>query len=341
MAEKLKRIAFPKGDQKRFINLAIQKCGHLDSLADLLEVSSRTIRDWRREKFLMSADSAGILKKKCGLKLPKNIKLKDEFWYVTKGAVKGGLASYKKQRGQIGNPKMRLKKWHEWWEKEGRCKDFRIFHPLPFHIPKKSNDLAEFIGIMMGDGGMSDNQLIITLHHVDDLAYSKYVVKLTKRLFGVAPSVYHDLKNSVNKIVVSRSRLVRYLHELGLPIGNKVKQNFDIPIWIKKNRSMMTACVRGLVDTDGSVFTHSYKVNGTWYSYKKLCFCTYSQNLIRTVYTFLKNRGFHPRIAQEVDIRLDSISDMKRYFELIGSHNPKHWRRYKSMLYSNTRGGVA
>lgn len=330
MAEALKRVWLPQGKQRGFIDSAIKKCGRLDSLAKTLGVSPRTIRDWRREKFLMSSRSANILRKKCGLELPQGAKLRNEFWYVTKGARRGGLASYKKQGGQIGDPKIRLQKWREWWEKEGESvmKNHPIFQLFPFKQAKASQELAEFFGVMMGDGGISKNQICITLHYIDDLEYGRYVVKLVKRLFSVSPSIYHSAKNSVNNIVVSRTGLVRYLHSLGLPIGNKVKQNFDIPRWIKANREFKVACLRGLIDTDGLVFTHSYKVNGKLYCYKKLSFTSLSWPLAQSVHRILKESGFRPRFSQGKDVRLDSIDDMRLYFKIIGSRNPKHLKRY-------------
>jgi len=66
---------------------------------------------------------------------------------------------------------------------------------------------------------------------------------------------------NVVRILLSRVELVRHLHNLGLKIGNKVKQLLDIPDWIKVNPEYSKVCLRGLIDTDGCVFRHNYKVN--------------------------------------------------------------------------------
>jgi len=181
---------------------------------------------------------------------------------------------------------------------------------------------------MMGDGGMTNRQFTITLHHIDDLAYSKFVVALIKKLFAVTPTVRHLAASSVNIIVVSRSGLIEYLHKLGLPIGNKVKQRFDIPQWIKENCDYMIACVRGLVDTDGCIFTHRYRVNGKLYSYKKLDFCSYSPPLINTVKDFFETLGIRAQIRGGVDARIENKAGIERYMQLIGSHNEKHLKRW-------------
>ncbi len=315
------------GEQRSFLEAAIEKTS-VDAIARLISVCPRTVRDWRREKFLIPYNALLLIARTYNLPLPHIVQKETQFWYVTKGAHKGGLASYEKQGGQIGDPKVRKQKWHEWWEKKGKLYSNFPFHPLPFHKPRKSAALAEFMGTMMGDGGMTKWQFTITLHHINDLAYCKFVVSLIEKLFGIVPAVRHVVKNSVNIITVSRSQLIQHLHELGLPIGNKVKQNFDIPEWIKKNEKYMIACIRGLVDTDGSVFTHQYRVNGKKYGYKKLSFCSVSPPLRNTVQTFLRNHGFHVRVSRGVDLRIESKAGVAHYMKLIGSHNPKHLNRY-------------
>jgi len=183
---------------------------------------------------------------------------------------------------------------------------------------------------MMGDGGITANQVTITLNCFDEKIYSKFVVALIRRLFGVTSSVYLDIKDSVLNIVVSRTNLVDFCVSQGLVIGNKVRKQIDIPDWIKKEEDFKVACVRGLVDTDGSVFTHRYKVNGKYYAYKKLAFTSLSFPLLSSVYQILKDKGLGPRIMRNKDVRIENVAGVKKYFQIFGSHNPKHIRRYKT-----------
>jgi hypothetical protein len=201
---------------------------------------------------------------------------------------------------------------------------------IPIRKPARDVQLAELIGIMMGDGGMSLYQATITLHHVDDSEYCGFVADVIKRLFGYKPDVHHLPHASVLKIVMSRVELVRYLHTLGLPMGDKIRKGLDIPRWIKTDDSLLRACIRGLIDTDGSVFTHRYISKGKLYSYKKLSFTTASTALRLSVRDALVGLGVRARIGSNNDVRLDSSKDMRTYFSLIGTHNPKHLRRYLS-----------
>lgn len=336
MAEmfKSKRVKFPKGKQKMFIHRAMKTLKLSNNgMAELLNVSVRTLNDWKREKFLISLKAVKLLSRKSGIKLAKNIKILNPFWYTKKGAKIGGINMYKKYGWVGGDPENRKRKWQEWWEQKGRFKKHLIINKtLPIKKPMRSEELAEFTGIVMGDGGISKYQLTITLNFKNDKEYIKFVIKLIEKLFGVKPSVYREEKNSVDNVVVSRVKLIKFCTEkLGLKVGNKVKQQVDIPQWIKINKKFQIACVRGLIDTDGSVFTHRYRVNDKLYNYKKLAFTSRSRPLVISVYDTLRSVGLNPRLAQQGrDVRLDSIEDMKKYFNIINSHNPKHLKRYKN-----------
>lgn len=331
MAESINsRLLFPQGKQRQFVSACIVEINSpLQEIATFLGVSVRTLMDWRREKFLITTSAAEKLSKKAHIPLPKNSISKDPFWYAKKGAQKGGLAVYKKYGRVGGSPEHRKAKWQEWWDKEGKFKEMPVFEKLSIHEPEESETLAEFVGIVLGDGGITERQVTITLHHEDDKEYGDFVQKMIMELFGVQPSIYHSTKYSVNNYVVSRSKLVEFcVQKLGLHIGHKIRQQVDMPEWIKKNKAFQRACVRGLVDTDGSVFTHRYKVGGKQYSYKKIDYTSLSRPLLKSAYEVLKRNGIHARPHRGKSLRIDSIEDMKKYFQIIGTHNPKHLKRY-------------
>lgn len=73
----------------------------------------------------------------------------------------------------IGGDEIKRKKaWAKWWENEGRFKEQIILKKKRIEIPPKSIKLAEFVGVMMGDGGISEYHTTVTLHSKDDLKYS-------------------------------------------------------------------------------------------------------------------------------------------------------------------------
>lgn len=325
-----KRAIFPPNKQRAFL----ERVGEFLSVTDVARIShcsERAVRDWRREKFSMPLAVIQALSARTNVPVPKNIKIQDAYANNAKAGKMGIAAVIKKYGGIPRDEKYRKKQWCLWWESTGKFEKNLIFETKAVYKPRRSVELAEFVGIMMGDGGISKYQIAITLHHIDDLEYTSFVASIIEKLFKVTPSIYHSPKDSINDIVVSRKELVQYLHKLGLPIGNKVKQQFDIPEWIKRNEKFSIACLRGLVDTDGSVFTHRYRVKNTQYAYKKLSFTSASTPLLKSAHAILRKLGLNSKLRTR-DVRLESIADMKRYFLIIGSHNPKHLRRYKSTV---------
>ncbi|MBI4142797.1 LAGLIDADG family homing endonuclease [Candidatus Uhrbacteria bacterium] len=80
--------------------------------------------------------------------------------------------------------------------------------------------------------------------------------------------------------------------------------------------------MRGLVDTDGSIFLHRYQVNGKWYEYVKLSFDNRSPMLLTGVARILKRAGLSPRIEPGQKVMLDRQRDVQWYMDNIGSANP-------------------
>jgi len=324
-----KRAFLPQTKQTQFINKILLKIP-IKKAAKLCNVSERTIRDWRRGKFSMDLKIIQELCLKTNTSLPRNIKTKNRYWYVNNGASIGGIAVFKKYGRIGGDPEYRKKKWFEWWEKEGKFKKHPIINVcLPVKKPRKSQKLAEFIGIVLGDGGVTKYQITITLHHKDDKNYGKFVVNLIKDLFNLPVGKCHRKKFSVINYSISRKNLVNFcVKNLGLKIGNKIRHQIDIPKWIKRSNKFSVACVRGLIDTDGSIFIHKYKINNTWYKYKKISFVSLSKPLIQSVFKILKRNGIKSRICQDKDIRIDSVKDVKNYLRIFGSHNSKHLKKH-------------
>lgn len=116
---------------------------------------------------------------------------------------------------------------------------------------------------------------------------------------------------------------------LGLHIGNKLKQGLDIPDWIKSESSYQIACIRGLMDTDGCIFYERHRINGKVYSYPRLSIVSYSSALRKSICEILASLGFSPRERGNRSVQLENIQQIQQYFNVVGTHNPKHFNRFK------------
>jgi len=333
------RVKFSKNNQGKFI-VSVKENLNIDwpVLSKVLGISNRTLSDWRREKFLISETAF----KKC-LSLVKNkikifnYKLLPDFWSISKAAKKGGLATAKKYGGP-GTPEGRRKGGLTSQERRKlypelytNCNPRRIISE-----PKESVGLAEFIGIMLGDGSISSNctQAVISLHKKDDRKYILLVCKIIKKLFCVDPVVYRYQNGShknVADITIHSTSLVSFLKFKGLKIGNKVKQQVDVPGWIKGSKNFSKYCLRGLIDTDGSVYSHKHKTNGCNCFNLGLNFSNRSTPLLRFTHKTLERLNFHPKIFAN-GVNLYRESEVSRYSRDIGFSNIYHKNRLDDFL---------
>lgn len=198
--------------------------------------------------------------------------------------------------------------------------------------PKESSALAEFIGIMLGDGGLSGNhQVSISFNYKTDRAYADYISKISKQLFRLNSHIHRRKKSNGADIVLSSSNLVDFLRARGLRVGNKVKNQVAVPQWVSKNPLYAVTCLRGLMDTDGGLYYHTYISKGKTYRYLKLGFCNRSKPLLHFVSMVLTKLGY--RISKSGDnLSIPSETEVKRYFAEIGSSNPKHLNKFKDFF---------
>lgn len=303
----------------------VEVCATNSILADLCHCSERTIRDWKNGKFRPRYDCVQKICHRYKLLMPTVQKI-SRFGHLKSAGRKGGLAVIEKYGRPLVQEKNRREKWEEWWKTIGKDSYIKSHAPLRITRPKKSHALAEFIGIMMGDGTVSTYHIGITLNATDDAEYVIFVTKLIKKLFEVHPKIYKRKGKNAVVITVARKLLVGYLHSLGLPIGNKIKQGLDIPTWILNNPEYARACLRGLMDTDGSVFTHTYRSKGEIYRYKKLSFTSASPALLESVQKILTQNNIQANISK-TNLRIGTRASVERYFSCISSHNTKHLKR--------------
>jgi len=140
-----------------------------------------------------------------------------------------------------------------------------VGHPIPHSIKEpiinpcnllESEDLAEIIGVLLGDGSISKDcrTLIITLNQIDEPNYVIYVKNLIKSTLKQEPSVIDLTNNKAIQLRIYNNGIINGLLSKGLKSGNKVKNQVNVPLWIKKNHRYMIRCLKGLLDTDGSIF---------------------------------------------------------------------------------------
>lgn len=205
-------------------------------------------------------------------------------------------------------------------------------------LPKPSPGLAEFFGIMIGDGGINNAwQANITLNATKDRAYSRYVHDLIGKLFSVTPTMFKRKSSDALRILLNSVTVVDFLVTQGLQRGDKLRQGLKIPNWILARKAYKAACVRGLIDTDGCIFVHTHTVAGKKYQNVGLTFSSRSLELIFQVAAIFEEFGIVPHISgRGQDIYLYRADAVEKYLTLFGSSNERI-----SSIYKKWRGDRA
>lgn len=325
------RIIFAKGGQSKWINDLVKKFKMRNTdLALICHVSGRTLRDWRREKFNISDNALLKLCNHFNLSFPLGVKTVPDYWYVLKGARKGALRRMELY-GPPGTPEGRRKggRISQLKRKENpqKYRELGCNVRKDFNCPPKTETLAEVVGIILGDGGVTNYQVKVTLDNKVDKEYATFVRQLMFQVLGELPS--YKERNDDNSIclTLSGANLIDILSTIGIKRGNKILQQVDFPKWIWKKKEYQIACVRGLFDTDGCVYFHHHWTKGIKYRNLGLCFTSWSKPLLQSVHEVLRRREIKHSIQNDERIYVYSLKEVKKYFRIFCPSNPKFNQR--------------
>lgn len=190
-------------------------------------------------------------------------------------------------------------------------------------LPQKSKDLAEFIGIMLGDGSVSKYFSRISLNSIADRNYVDYVTALAKKLFGKrAVTIIHEKKIKMINVQISSIVVARFLKNMGL-----ISYGKTIPSWILNSKVYRKACLKGLFDTEGSISFKTYSARKGISVYKQLNFRSADVKLMKFVRDSLNDLGFSPTNTPKRSLYLSTHRGIDRYRKIIGFGNKKLLRR--------------
>lgn len=329
------RVIFLDEKQRDFVETVCSKTNlDSESLAKICGVHGRTFRDWRRGKHRLSLSAAMKLSEFSGVPLPVEAKIVDEYEHTRRAAQlgaprrselygnpgtaegrrKGGLNSCKRQQ-ELGS--------------QGIPSKFIVRKKV--NLPQESEELAEAIGIILGDGSITQFQVTVSVSALVDCEYADFIKQLFERLFQIEV-VRQPIRTNTIALTMSSRSLVDFFIEKGLVKGDKVRQQVDIPPWVKAEPKFLKACIRGLFDTDGSVYFHRHRCQGRDYLNVGTLFTSFSPPLCNSFYQFLTSEGYSAKLTRGTRVYLYRASEVARYLQEVGTHNPKHIERFNRYL---------
>ncbi len=208
------------------------------------------------------------------------------------------------------------------WKEKIRTLSMQNQPTKPIFSGKLNAKLAEFIGILAGDGhlGLRGEIDISGDKDLDSHYFHEYLPALYKQLFNLCP--YHVIQQNCIHCRSNSRILVRKLHaRFEIPIGQKL-HNLKIPCEIKQQASFLKAYLRGLFDTDGCVYQH----------HKNLAALEYSSgdpSFLKEISAALSSLNFHPSMGQDA-VRIYKKKEIVKFFKVIKPANKKHTFKFEA-----------
>jgi hypothetical protein len=188
-------------------------------------------------------------------------------------------------------------------------------------IPQgRSIDLAEFFGIMLGDGHVARYQTFVTLG-TKEYNYVCYVRALMTSLFKV-PATICRKKNGYHDVYIGSVELAGWLLSQEL-VSNKVEAQVGVPGWLYEKKAYMRVFLRGFFDTDGSIYKLRHGV--------QLSFTNKSVPLLLALQAMLRGLGYRVSELSADCIYITKRDDVERFFAEIQPMNAKHQDRFENL----------
>jgi len=185
---------------------------------------------------------------------------------------------------------------------------YRIF-------PRRSEKLAELIGVTLGDGNIFQFDRCQRLMISCNSAYRKYIehiYHLVKSVFKKEPCIAKRTGANCYDVRLYMQDIDKTLE---LPVGNKIKNKVAIPAWIFKKKEYLIRCLKGLFETDGH-----YGLNKKFHV-EYMQFCNKSNSLRESVFRALLSLGYSPQLGNSY-VRLAKKAQVHKFFNEVGFVRP-------------------
>jgi len=191
-------------------------------------------------------------------------------------------------------------------------------------IPKLNKSLAEIIGTLNGDGHISKyNYEINIVSDVKEEDYHNYLRNLFKKNFGIMPSSFILKGNTIKLRAYSIDIFNALTKKYDLPIGKK-KGKLRVPKLIKNSKGFIIGYLKGLFDTDGTIYVRRKKDMVIEIS-------NIDKIFLKEVANLLGDLGFSVSV-NKTHISIYQKNQIHKFFKVIKPANPKHLKKYE--IYS-------
>ena len=155
-----------------------------------------------------------------------------------------------------------------------------------------SGDLAELIGVVLGDGHIwryPRTEELSIFSNSNNPGFVNRYRSLVERIFNKKPVLTrHSNKNCIRIRIYENHISTR----LNVPLSPRKFKNIKVPNWILADNRYIVRYLRGLYEAEGSHCVH------TPTSTYKFFFSNRNKSMIKNVFVLMKKLGFHPHVSE-------------------------------------------
>lgn len=202
-----------------------------------------------------------------------------------------------------------FKQWRERMKLEGKIKS--RYDPL-----KRNEDLAELIGVVLGDGHICRfvrTESLRIVGNANNPNFAKYYAHIIEKVFDKKPYVVKRKTSEAFDITIYEKYISK---RLNIPTGSRRDKKFLVPRWILSNKNYIIQYLRGLYEAEGSISFHKKTYT------HKMIFSNKNNSLLNNVYYLVKQLGFHPH-RSGFKIQISKKQEVQEFKNLL------HFRHYR------------
>jgi hypothetical protein len=211
-----------------------------------------------------------------------------------------------------------------------------------------NTDLAELVGVFIGDGCLSryfskydgryKKVVLFTGNLENDMEYYEKVLKpIIINNFGVSGYIYFRKDDCTIRYSLFCSKIIEFLFNLGFKFGSK-SSSCKIPDAIN-SRNLEIACVRGIFNSDGTVYRrYGRRFNNHKVYYKNYAVVQFkmkSKTLVSQIRYILQRNGFKVNKLTNTEryslIRITDQKYVEMFFNEIATNHHYHLQRYANI----------
>lgn len=200
-----------------------------------------------------------------------------------------------------------FKKWRDEAKRTGKIKSN---YPL-----RKDGDLAELIGIVLGDGNINSHPRCECLRITGDSTKPGFVersAKLVEQVFKKRPAIAKVKASKAMTVTIYEKEIS---NRLGIPCGSRSNLHYILPAWIRTKESFRIRFLRGLYEAEGSECHHAPT------STHKLFFSNRNLHLLSLVSELVEDLGFktntyryNVQVSREKEVQsLSNLLEFRHY----------------------------